>query len=154
MKRLLPLCVLPLYLIAETSHTQWLGSWKLRSVSPTDDPAHVAKESTAVLTEKDGKIRRVETGTHLNGQPFKSDTGWIRWDGNPQEATTPDGSAITYNVQDVDPTHQVVTLQVQGGPTIVIHLALSGGGKTCTQIEDVTLPSGKTQRYTSLWDKQ
>ena len=154
MRRLLFLLPISVCLVAQATHTQWLGIWKLRTVTPTDDPGHVAKESTAVLTESNGKFRRVETGTHLNGQPFKSDSGWVRWDGAPQRATSSGGAFTTIQVQDVDRTHQVVTVKMQSGPTIIIHGTLSENAKTITQVEDVMLPDGRSRRYTSIWDKQ
>lgn len=112
------------------------------------------KRAQRFFTESNGKFRRIETGTHLNGQPFKSDSGWIAWDGKPQRATLADGSSATIQVQDVDKTHQVVTVKTQSGPTIIIHGTLSEGGKTITQVEDVMFPDGKSRRYTSVWDKQ
>jgi hypothetical protein len=67
-------------LVAKTSDSQWLGTWKLRpgSLTPTDDPAHLAKESTVVFTERNGEIRRVETRTNFDGGKATFDSGFMK----------------------------------------------------------------------------
>jgi hypothetical protein len=148
---LLPISVC---LIAQPSRTQWLGTWKLRTVTPKDDPAHIAKESTVVITERNGQIRHLATGTYLDGGKIVSDTGYMSLDGKPHPSKHDSSAMIT--VTHIDSRHELIVVKHPSGngPTVTDHMTLAEDGKSYTEVQDVSLPDGKTKRYTSVWDKQ
>jgi hypothetical protein len=114
----------------------------------------ISKESTVVVTERNGRIRRVATGTYLNGGKIESDSGYMSLDGKPHPSEHDPSAMIT--VTHIDPRHELVVVKHPSGngPTVTDHMTLAEDGKSYTEVQDVSLPDGKIKQYTSVWDKQ
>jgi hypothetical protein len=144
---------LPLW-AATVENAPWLGTWKLKSVTPAGDPASTVKECTATIAEVAGKVRRVADGKYLSGEAYHHDTGWVAWDGNEHETHVPGQDAMVLKVRHVDARHLHIAIKFKNGARASFTFTLQDGGKSYTQTEDLTLSDGKKEHVTEVWSKQ